>query len=72
MMQENTVRTTVSLDDELVARAQEYTGLQEKSALLRAALEALVQREASRRLAAMGGDSPKLRPIPRRRGAPAA
>lgn len=66
------MRTTVSLDDELVERAQEYTGLREKSALLREALEALVQREAARRLAAMGGDSPKLKPIPRRRGNRAA
>jgi Arc/MetJ family transcription regulator len=66
------MRTTVSLDEELVERAQEYTGLQEKSALLREALQALVQREAARRLAAMGGDSPKLKPIPRRKGVRAA
>lgn len=62
------MRTTVSLDDELVQRAQEYTGVQEKSALLREALQALVEREAARRLAAMGGASRKLKPIPRRRG----
>jgi Arc/MetJ family transcription regulator len=66
------MRTTVSLDDELVERAQEYTGVQEKSALLREALQALVEREAARRLAAMGGSSPKLKPIPRRRGRRAA
>ena len=62
------MRTTVSLDDELVGRAQEYTGVREKSALLREALQALVEREAARRLAAMGGSSPKLKPVPRRRG----
>ena len=66
------MRTTVSLDDELVERAQEYTGVKEKSALMREALQALVEREAARRLAAMGGTSRKLKPIPRRRGDRAA
>jgi Arc/MetJ family transcription regulator len=61
------MRTTVALDDELVARAQELTGLQEKSALLRAALKALVERESARRLARLGGIAPDLRPAPRRR-----
>jgi Arc/MetJ family transcription regulator len=61
------MRTTISLDDELVAAAQEYTGIKEKSALVRLALEALVQREAARRLAAMGGTEPHLADIPRRR-----
>jgi Arc/MetJ family transcription regulator len=61
------VRTTLSLDDDLLARAQEYTGVKEKSALVRLALEALVQREAARRLAAMGGTEPQLTDIPRRR-----
>jgi Arc/MetJ family transcription regulator len=61
------VRTTISLDDELLATAQEYTGVKEKSALVRLALELLVQREAARRLAAMGGTDPELKDIPRRR-----
>jgi Arc/MetJ family transcription regulator len=61
------MRTTISLDDELLAAAQEYTGLKEKSAIVRLALEALVQREAARRLAAMGGTDPELKDIPRRR-----
>ena len=61
------VRTTLSLDDELLADAQEYTGIKEKSALVNAALKALVQREAARRLAAMGGTEPDLKDIPRRR-----
>jgi len=63
------MRTTVSLDDELLARAQSYTGITEKSALLREALTALVQREAAWRLARLGGSQPNLKPIPRRRPA---
>ena len=48
------MRTTIALDDELLARAQEYTGIKEKSALVHEALKSLVAREAGRRLAAMG------------------
>lgn len=66
---EPAMRTTVTLDDELIATAQEYTGVAEKSALIREALTALVQREAARRLAALGGSQPNLKPIPRRRPA---
>ena len=61
------MRTTVTLDDELFADAQDYTGIKEKSALVNAALKALVEREAARRLARLGGSEPQLRPIPRRR-----
>jgi len=61
------MRTTVTLDDDLVTKAQFYTGIQEKSALIREALNALIQREAARRLARLGGSEPDLRPIPRRR-----
>ena len=61
------MRTTVTLDDELVAKAQFYTGIQEKSALIREALKALTEREAARRLARLGGSMPDLKPIPRRR-----
>ncbi len=61
------MRTTLSLDDELLERAMEYTGIREKSALVRAALKALVEREAARRLARLGGSAPELKPIPRRR-----
>lgn len=64
------MRTTIALDDELVAKAQKFTGITEKAALVRLALEQLVQREAGRRLAAMGGTDPKLKDIPRRRPAP--
>lgn len=63
------MRTTIALDDELIAAAQEYTGLTEKSAVVREALKALVQREAARRLALLGGTEPNAKPIPRRRPA---
>jgi Arc/MetJ family transcription regulator len=61
------VRTTVTIDDDLLERAQEYTGIKEKSALLREALTVLVAREAGRRLAKAGGTQPGLEYIPRRR-----
>jgi Arc/MetJ family transcription regulator len=61
------MRTTVALDDDLVAQAQEFTGLKEKSALLREALKALVEREAARRLILLGGSAPDVQAIPRRR-----
>ena len=61
------MRTTVTLDDELVARATELTGIQEKPALVREALKALVERESARRLARLGGTQPNLRQAPRRR-----
>ncbi len=61
------MRTTLALDDELLAEAEAYTGLHEKSALVREALRALIEREAARRLARLGGSEPDLAPIPRRR-----
>lgn len=60
------MRTTVTLDDDLLEKAVFYTGIREKSALIREALRALVQREAARRLARLGGTEPDLKPIPRR------
>jgi Arc/MetJ family transcription regulator len=63
------MRTTILLDDELMAVASEYTGLTEKSAVVREALKALVAREAARRLAALGGSAPDLKLPPRRRSA---
>jgi Arc/MetJ family transcription regulator len=65
------MRTTLALDDELMAKAQAYTGLQEKSALVREALKALIERESARRLARMGGTQPDLVKTPRRRTKPA-
>jgi Arc/MetJ family transcription regulator len=61
------MRTTIALDDDLIRQAEEYTGIREKAALVREALKQLVQREAARRLAALGGTMPDLQPIPRRR-----
>jgi Arc/MetJ family transcription regulator len=61
------MRTTIALDDEQLAKAQEFTGLKEKSAIVREALKALIEREASRRLARLGGSQPQLKAPPRRR-----
>jgi Arc/MetJ family transcription regulator len=63
------MRTTINLDDALLERAQSLSGLHERSALLREALTALIQRESARRLAQLGGSEPELAPIPRRRSA---
>jgi Arc/MetJ family transcription regulator len=61
------VRTTIALDDELVAKAQSFTGLRQKSSLVREALKALIERESARRLARLGGSERKLKIAPRRR-----
>ena len=61
------MRTTLALDDELLAKAQFFTGLKEKSALVREALKALIERESARRLARLGGTEPNLTAAPRRR-----
>jgi len=61
------MRTTISLDDDLVRTAQEFTGVEEKTALIREALKALIERESARRLAALGGSAPDFPQIPRRR-----
>jgi len=66
------MRTTVALDEALLARAQFFTGLTEKSALIREALGALIERESARRLAQLGGSQPQLKDIPRRRMDPAS
>jgi Arc/MetJ family transcription regulator len=65
------MRTTLDLDEELIEEARKLTGIREKTALIHAGLNALVAREAARRLAALGGTEPDLRPIPRRRPKPA-
>ncbi len=61
------MRTTVALDDELLAKAQANTGLHERSALLREALTALIERESARRLARLGGSDAMAEAAPRRR-----
>jgi Arc/MetJ family transcription regulator len=63
------VRIRVELDDELVEKAMSYTGLRQKSVLIREAFMALVEREAARRLARLGGSEPDLAAVPRRRSA---
>lgn len=60
------MRTTLALDDDLLNKAQELTGLSEKTALVREALRALIQRESAKRLALLGGSEPDLDPVPRR------
>jgi hypothetical protein len=61
------MRTTLIIEDALLERAREATGIQENIALVRAGLEALIAREAAKGLAALGGTHPKLSDIPRRR-----
>jgi hypothetical protein len=61
------MRTTLALDDDLIRIAQEFTGVEEKTALIREALKALIERESARRLASLGRTMPKLRNVPRRR-----
>lgn len=62
-----TMRTTLALDDDLLAEAQRLTGTSEKSTLIREALRALIERESARRLARLGGSEPRLAEPPRRR-----
>ena len=61
------MRTTLALDDDLVEKAQAFTGLKEKTALIREALKALIERESAQRLARLGGTEPKLGAVRRRR-----
>ena len=61
------MRTTVNIDDELLAQAERFTGITERATLVREAFKALVEREAARRLAKLGGTMPDLEPIPPRR-----
>jgi Arc/MetJ family transcription regulator len=63
---EKPMRTTLALDDDLLSKAQALTGVSEKSALVREALRALIQRESAKRLALLGGSEPQLENVPRR------
>jgi Arc/MetJ family transcription regulator len=63
------MRTTLNIDDALMRRAADLTGIREKTALVRLGLEALIARESARRLALLGGTEKDLRPIRRRRPA---
>lgn len=66
------MRTTMSLDDTLMARAQELVGPMDRTALIHLALKALIERKAARRLAALTGSEPQLQDVPRRPLEPAA
>ena len=61
------MRTTLNIEDELLAQASNLTGVQEKTALVRMGLEALIALKTSERLAKLGGTEKKLKAIPRRR-----
>jgi Arc/MetJ family transcription regulator len=61
------MRTTITIDDELLADAQEMTGIEEKSTLVNEALKRMIQREAAMRLARLGGSDPNATAAPRRR-----
>ena len=61
------MRTTINLDDELIATAQELTGIKERNTLVRMGLEALIAHESAIRLMRLGGTDPYLEDIPRRR-----
>lgn len=61
------MRTTLTIDDELFAKAAAFAGIKEKSALVRAGLQALIERESARRLALLGGSENKLTAVARRR-----
>jgi len=63
------MRTTLALDDDLVMEAQRLTGISDKSALVRQALRALIERESARRLAQLAGSEPGVTAIPRRQTA---
>ena len=61
------MRTTLNIDDRILKRAADITGVTEKTSLVRMGLEALVSMESAKRLARLGGTERDLRPIPRRR-----
>lgn len=64
------MRTTLNIDDALLETATRLSGLREKTAVVKAGLEALIARESARRLAALGGSEKALRRISRRRTPP--
>ena len=61
------MRTTVNIDDELLAKATKLAGPMDRTAMVSEGLKALIERESARRLARLGGTQPKLRAAPRRR-----
>jgi len=63
------MRTTLNIEDNLMAKASKMTGIKEKTALVKLGLEALIARESGKRLARLGGTQKQLQAIPRRKGA---
>ena len=61
------MRTTITIDDELWTKVERYFGKEERGALIRKALREMIQREAGRRLAALGGSDPDAKAGPRKR-----
>ena len=61
------MRTTLNIEDSLVERASQLTGINEKTALVKLGLESLITLESGKRLALLGGTEKKLRSVPRRR-----
>ncbi len=61
------MRTTLNIEDELIKKVSEFTGIKEKTTLVRLGLEALISRESSKRLSKLGGTEKRMRIIPRRR-----
>ena len=64
------MQTTIRIDGHLLAQAILLTGIEDKTALVHAGLEALIARESARRLTALGGSEPTLTTVPRRRSVP--
>ena len=64
------MRTTITLDDDLVAKAMWLTGITDRTPLIRESLKAIIARESARRLALLGGSMPELQLPPRRRPEP--
>lgn len=61
------MRTTINIDDDLLAKATKLTGPMDRSAMVREGLKALIERESAKRLARLGGSQPALKAAPRRR-----
>jgi Arc/MetJ family transcription regulator len=66
-LDDSRMRTTINIDDDLLAKAVKLTGPLDRSAMVREALKALIERESARRLARLGGTQPQLKAVPRRR-----
>ena len=63
------MRTTITIDDDLLEKAAGLTRIEERRALIREALRALIERESALRLERLGGSQPDLKPTPRHRSA---